>query len=150
MSKELTLWPDDPTTTDLLSFAAVAETVAEALLDDNLDPVAIGLAGRWGSGKTTVLQLVDGILADKNAEDSKVLIVSTHPWRYDPTTGAKESLIAEVLTALEKEVKEDASTGNKAKKLMARLEKRVDWAKAIRLTTKAAVALQVPSFDDLP
>jgi predicted KAP-like P-loop ATPase len=149
MSKELSLWSDDPTTTDLLSFTAVAETVADALVDVNLDPVAIGLSGRWGSGKTTVLQLVDVVLASKNVEDSKVLIVSTQPWRYDPTTGAKESLITEVLAALAKEVKDDASTGDKAKKLLGRLVKRVDWSKAIRLTTKAVVALQVPSFNDL-
>lgn len=143
------LWSDDPATTDLLSFNAVAETVGDALLDDNLDPVAIGISGRWGSGKTTVLRLIDNLLTNKNSDDSKVLIVNTDPWRYDPTTGAKESLIGEVLAALQDEVKPNEDTGDKAKKLMERLVRRVDWAKAIRLTTKAAVALQVPSFQDL-
>jgi predicted KAP-like P-loop ATPase len=146
---EFLLWSDDPTTTDLLSFNAVAGTVTDALLDDNLDPVAIGISGRWGSGKTTVLRLINDSLVSQNLEDSKVLIVNTDPWRYDPTTGAKESLISEVLTALQKEIKPSEGTGDKAKKLMSRLVKRVDWAKAIRLTTKAAVALQIPSFDDL-
>lgn len=143
------LWSDDPSTTDLLSFGAVAETVCDALLDDGLDPVAIGISGKWGSGKTTVLRLVDDLLDSKNTEESKVLVVSTDPWRYDPTTGAKESLISEVLASLQGEVRSSEDTGDKAKKLMARLVKRVDWAKAIRLTTKAAVALQIPSFNEL-
>ncbi len=146
---EFLLWSDDPASKDLLSFNAVAETVTDALLDNNLDPVAIGISGRWGSGKTTVLRLIDSLLTDQNSDESKVLIVSTDPWRYDPTTGAKESLISEVLAAIQKEIKPNEDTGDKAKKLMARLVKRVDWAKAIRLTTKAAVALQIPSFDDL-
>ncbi len=49
------LWSDNPSSLDLLAFSPVAETVAAALLDDHLDPVALGVSGRWGSGKTTVL-----------------------------------------------------------------------------------------------
>jgi hypothetical protein len=40
----LALWSDDPAPTDLLSFDAVAATVADALLDQALDPVALGLS----------------------------------------------------------------------------------------------------------
>ena len=52
----LALWSDDPAPTDLLSFDAVAATVADVFLDEALDPVALGLSGSWGSGKTTVLR----------------------------------------------------------------------------------------------
>lgn len=54
----LALWSDDPARVDLLSFDAVAKTVADALLDEALAPVTLGLSGSWGSGKTTVLGLV--------------------------------------------------------------------------------------------
>lgn len=40
-----TLWSDEPTGRDLLSFLAVAETVADAVFDDTLDPIALGLSG---------------------------------------------------------------------------------------------------------
>lgn len=49
----LSLRSDDPAEVDLLSFDTVAHTVADALLDEALDPVALGLSGSWGSGKTT-------------------------------------------------------------------------------------------------
>lgn len=143
------LWSDDPSPTDLLSFDAVAVTAADALLDDRLDPVALGLSGPWGSGKTTVLGLVAQSLAARNTEEAKVIVVQTDPWRYDPTTGAKESLIAEVLGRLSEELAKDENTGDKAKKLLKRLVQRVDWAKAIKLAAKTSLALQIPSFDEL-
>lgn len=67
------LWSDDPATVDLLSFDAVAQTVADALLDDSLDPVALGLSGSWGSGKTTVLGLVAQELDRRGTPDPTAL-----------------------------------------------------------------------------
>jgi hypothetical protein len=149
----LALWSDDPAPTDLLSFDAVAATVADALLDPELDPVALGLSGPWGSGKTTVLGLVDQELGQRAENGQKVLVIKTEPWRYDPTTGVKESLIGEVLEALAAEVENSETTvegaKEKAKKLVTRLAKRIDWAKAIKLTAKTSLAFQLPSIDDI-
>jgi len=147
------LWSDDPAKTDLLSFDAVAATIADALLDQALDPVALGLSGPWGSGKTTVLGLVESELGQRAEESAKVLVIKTDPWRYDPNTGAKESLIGEVLTALGKELKDSQSGTEDAKKaakeMLGRLAKRVDWAKAIKLAAKTSLALQIPSVDEV-
>ena len=73
----LSLWSDDPAHIDLLSFDVVAHTVADALLDRTLDPVALGLSGSWGSGKTTVLGLVAEELVRRTAPDDKVLVIQT-------------------------------------------------------------------------
>jgi hypothetical protein len=143
------LWSDDPASVDLLSFDAVAQTVADALLDDALDPVALGLSGSWGSGKTTVLNLVAQELDRRKTAEQKVLVIQTDPWRYDPSTGAKESLIAEVLDALAAEVASSATKTDKARQLLVRLGKRIDWAKAIKLAAKSSLTLQIPDFDKL-
>jgi predicted KAP-like P-loop ATPase len=111
------LWSDDPAETDLLSFDAVAATISDALLDRALDPVALGLSGPWGSGKTTVLGLVESELGERAEDSAKVLVIKTDPWRYDPNTGAKESLIGEVLAALGKEIKESQSGTEDAKQV---------------------------------
>lgn len=82
------LWSDEPATQDLLAFRAVAETAADAIFDDDLDPVAIGLSGAWGSGKTSVLELVKTEITERSRTAvDKVLVVSTQPWRYDPAAG---------------------------------------------------------------
>ena len=143
------LWLDNPSPVDLLAFSPVAETVVAALLDDQLDPIALGVSGRWGSGKTTLLRLIEAELGRSNDEGSKILVVSTDPWRYDPATGVKESLISQVLSTLESEVvAEDANESN-AKRMLKRLVQRVDWAKALALAAKSTVLLQIPSVDDL-
>lgn len=93
------LWSDEPSPVDLLAFGAVAETAVEAVLDDTLDPIALGVSGPWGSGKSTVLQLIETQLADRSAREpnQRILVVRSDPWRYDPAVGAKATLISEVL-----------------------------------------------------
>jgi len=142
------LWSDEPADRDLLSFDAVAATVVDAVLDDKLDPIALGLSGSWGSGKTSVLDLVQHAINERAADNqSKVLVISTQPWRYDPTVGPKESLIAEVLDALSGEILTDG--GDNAKNVLNRLIGRVSWAKAFKVAAKAGIALQLPSVDDV-
>ena len=56
-NKPVQLWSDEPASVDLLTFGAIAETAVEVVLDDALDPIALGISGSWGSGKSTVLKL---------------------------------------------------------------------------------------------
>lgn len=142
------LWSDDPAVLDLLSFDAVAATVVNAVLDDKLDPIAIGLSGSWGSGKTSVLELVRTAITQRPSDDGvKVLVIATQPWSYDPAVGPKESLIAEVLDALGRELK--TGVGDKTKVILAKLVGRVNWAKAFKVAAKAGIALQLPSVSDV-
>jgi len=144
------LWSDEPTKDDLLSFDAVASTVVDAVLDDALDPLAIGVSGAWGSGKTSILRLIEADLATRPIPQGRqVLVIPTDPWRYDPGIGAKETLIGEVLGALGSQIKEIEGTTGKARKLLTKLKNRVDWSKAIQVAAKASLALQLPSVDDL-
>lgn len=57
-SSHTPLWPDNPNAQDLLGFADIAEPIQEALLRERLDPVAVGVFGDWGSGKSTVLEIL--------------------------------------------------------------------------------------------
>jgi len=76
--------------------------------------------------------------------------VRTDPWRYDPAVGAKESIIADVLEALEAELERvTPKVKTEAKSALRKLAKRVDWSKAIQLAAKTGLALQLPRFEDL-
>jgi len=145
----LGLWSDEPSAVDLLAFAAVADTVVDAVLDDALDPVALGVSGAWGSGKTTVLRLVESALRTPAEDELVVLAIPTDPWRYDPTAGAKESLISAVLDALEAEIIRKRGPAADAVGLIRRLARRVDWSKALKVAAKASLAFQLPSVDEL-
>ncbi|MHB8689140.1 MAG: KAP family P-loop NTPase fold protein [Candidatus Dormibacteraceae bacterium] len=136
---------------DLLAFKAVAQTVVAAVFDDSLDPLAIGVSGHWGSGKTTVLRLIEQDLKQPLDPESeqRVLVVNADPWRFDPTVGAKESLIAAVLDTVGAELKSAGGAKGEALAAVKRLAKRVDWAKAVKIVAQTSLTLQLPSIDDI-
>lgn len=142
------LFLDEPTDVDLLSFDAVASTVVDAVLDTRLDPIALGLSGSWGSGKTSVLRLIGRQLRPAEGEVSTCLVIETDPWRYDPQLGVKESLIAEILNAIEAALPTDG-VGEKSKALLKRLMRRVDWTKALKLAASSAITVSLPSLSSV-
>jgi hypothetical protein len=142
---EFPLWPDNPTAQDLLGFTDMAEPALDAVQRDKLDPVAVGIFGDWGSGKTTILE----ILSERLAPEEKVLVVYTHPWEYDPTLDPKATLIGEVLSALEDEVKGNASRWEKVSGKFSELAQRIQWSKAITLVTQSAMTLSVPNIQEI-
>ena len=143
------LWSDNPTADDLLGFGDIAEPIVDALDRDHLDPVAIGVFGDWGSGKTTVLKLIQ----DRLSKSGDIVVVYTCPWEYDPATDPKATLIAEVLQAVHDAVAAEQSDLEKLDKAVVerfkRLAKRIQWSKAITLAGKTAIGLSLPSFQDL-
>jgi len=102
---ETPLWPDNPTAQDLLGFSDIAEPIREVLLRDRLDPVAIGVFGDWGSGKSTVLEILQEQLNGRG----QVVVVYTRPWEYDPNIDPKATLIAEALAGVRTEVAKNQS-----------------------------------------
>ncbi len=72
--------------------------------------------------------------------------METDPWRYDPQLGVKESLIGEILEAIDGALPADA-LGNKSRKILRRLVKRIDWTKALKLAATSAITVSLPSVD---
>ncbi|CQD20031.1 KAP P-loop domain-containing protein [Mycobacterium europaeum] len=143
------IYLDEPADIDLLSFDAVASAVSDALLDESLDPIALGLSGSWGSGKTSVLRLIAKQLKPEEGKPASTLVIETDPWRYDPAIGAKESLIGEILTELSGQIVEDEDVGGTAKKLVKRLAKRVDWGKALQVAAKSSITMTLPDVESV-
>ena len=150
-SKSVQLWSDEPSSVDLLAFGAVAETAVEAVLDDALDPIALGISGPWGSGKSTVLKLIEAELASRGDvnSDQQILVVETVPWRYDPDVGVKATLILEVLNALKAVLEKSGGVSEEVEGALKKLTKRVNWAKALKLAARSSITLQLPGIDDL-
>lgn len=77
-SSALSLSTDDPAKVDLLSFGAVAPTVADAL-GEAVDPAALGSSYSRGSGKATVLGLVGQELDRRTSTAQEVLVIQSDP-----------------------------------------------------------------------
>jgi len=139
------LWSDNPATRDLLGFTDIAAPALEALAREKLDPVTVGVIGWWGSGKSTVLKLIEAAL---RAQDG-VVVVDTRPWEYDPATDPKATLIAEVLTALQAHAAADKTLRDDVKEQFAKLAGRVRWSKAITLVANSALSLSIPKISEI-
>lgn len=74
------LWSDNPSECDLLGFSHIGAPALEALDREKLDPVAVGVVGWWGSGKSTILKLIERDLRETPWElsdlDAVVLVVT--------------------------------------------------------------------------
>lgn len=69
---------------DMLNRASFAKNLAETMLDYTVsEGFAIGLYGKWGSGKTSVLNMVLEqleLLSDMNRSFSKPIVLKFNPW----------------------------------------------------------------------
>lgn len=144
-SSPLRLWSDNPSSVDLLGFGDIAAPILEAIRRERLDPVAVGIFGDWGSGKTTVLEILDEAL--RPVEDT--IVVYTRPWEYDPTLDARATLITEVLDALRTRARKDETLWDTTKEKFAGLARRIKWSKAITLASRSAVTFTLPSVESL-
>jgi hypothetical protein len=140
----LPLWSDNPADSDLLGFVDVARPIASAIRRERLNPVSIGLVGPWGSGKTTVLRLVEAELVG----DKRVIVVNTSPWAYDPKLDVKTTLIGDVLQGIRDAAPQRGATETVLAKLRDLADK-VRWSKAFALAAKTAITVQVPKWDDI-
>lgn len=147
MSNSYSLWSDEPATQDLLSFKAIASTVVDTLFDDGLNPVALCLSGSWGSGKTSVLELIKADIIARESELGKALVITSQPWSYDPSLGVKEKLISEVLDKVKSEIEKKPT--DVAKETLQNLRNRVNWSKVVKMAATTAFTMQLPSISEV-
>ncbi len=97
------LLPDEPTVDDHLGY----EVYADGLLDIVTTcetPLTIGIHGRWGTGKTSLMQMIRRALDGRNSKQKMIRTVWFNPWQFQ----FEESAIIPLLHA----IREEAVTGN--------------------------------------
>jgi uncharacterized protein YjbI with pentapeptide repeats/molybdopterin-guanine dinucleotide biosynthesis protein A len=113
-SKKIQIITDDPAEEDALYFQSYSENLAN-IIREAKPRFAIGIFGKWGTGKTTLMRMIKREL-DKDNE--KVLTVWFDAWRYE-----KEKYLAvipflrQIRIALEKDLKkqEDGKNGKSSR-----------------------------------
>src|SRR5438445_5488858 len=129
------MWADNETRIDLLGFDFLVDELLVVLRDPRLLPVTVGVAGDWGSGKSSLLGMAEQALAD----DGKFLAVSFSPWRFEDYEDVKGALMAAVISALQERSRADENFHEKAKKRLGGLVRRVNLFGAATAVGRAAL-----------
>lgn len=119
------MWSDNETVDDLIGFRVHAELLREVVCDDSLLPVTIGLFGDWGSGKTSIMKMLEKEL--EKHED--IAVVYFDAWLFEGYDDAKSALISSILKQLVKHKRFPPALKEKASKLIAR----VNWMRLLKM-----------------
>jgi hypothetical protein len=80
---------------DALHFDRYVDPLSEIITNDITDtPFTVGIFGRWGSGKTTLMRLIEGGLGERAGTSGRVYtVIWFNPWLYQ----SEENLIVPLL-----------------------------------------------------
>jgi KAP-like P-loop domain-containing protein len=129
------VWSDNESEIDLLGCAHLVSAVISIIDYEPLLPATIGVYGDWGSGKTTVLRMVEAELKEKPS----VLLVSFNGWLFEGYEDAKTALMGTILD----ELGVRKGLPEKARGILQRLVGRVNWMRLFGLASKGAAAYAV-------
>jgi len=127
------MWKDLETKVDLVNHRGIAAAIVGLVREPGLSPLTIGVHGDWGSGKSTVLEMVRAELAP----DASVGVLSFNGWLFQGFEDAKIALMEAIVGELQR----DARWRSKVKTTAVRLLKRINWLKVARKTATAALAI---------
>lgn len=133
----LLVWPDNESEIDLLGFNVHSRFIYEIVTDKKMLPVTIGLFGDWGSGKTSVMKMLEKTLSsiddDKNSEDkANIICLYFNGWQFEGYDDAKSAILSSTLMQLA----EHKKIGEKIKDKAASLMKSVNWMRLVGMSVK--------------
>lgn len=131
------MWSDNETTEDLLGFQVHADLIRSIVTDPKMLPATIGVFGDWGSGKTSVMRMLEKSFdPDNYKQDSeertqyeKIACLYFNGWLFEGYDDAKSAIISSILLQLS----EHQRFGPKIRDKAANLLKSVDSMRLVRL-----------------
>ena len=93
------MWADNETSEDLLGFKVHADLLINVINDESVLPITIGVFGDWGSGKSSILQIVKEEFDKEDDKDS--LCIYFNGWTFEGYDDAKAALLNSILKELE-------------------------------------------------
>lgn len=124
------MWADNIAKQDLLGYQVHADLLQKIILDDDMLPISIGVFGNWGSGKSTLMYLLqNGIeqwkLSTSSASSSsksKVLQICFNSWQFESYDSTKLTMIDTILDAIQSDINDNKDFFEKADDFFARIK----------------------------
>lgn len=132
------MWSDKETSKDLLGFNVHASLLKSVVTNEKNLPITIGLYGDWGSGKSSVLE----ILKEQLKDDEETVVVYFDGWTFESFDDAKIALIQGIVDELEKNKKFLSKVGDglsDLKDYFVKLKDSINWMRLLKATAKMVV-----------
>ena len=129
------MWKDSETKSDYLNFGYLIDAVESIAMDAKLTPSTIGVYGDWGSGKSSLMQMVEEKIKAEHKEDA--CCIRFNGWLFEGYEDAKTAFCGSILDALRTEKTIPAQVKTRITKLL----KKVDGKKI--LMKGGSVALDI-------
>lgn len=114
---------------DQFGFAGIAKRLAPSIIEASKgDGMVIGLEGRWGSGKTSLLNFLRAEL--DTAQQKRIYTITIAPWLNGDTSPLVTSLLEPMVGILEKQ--EEQMTEGDSKKRIVDKKKIEDFGKLLK------------------
>ena len=129
------MWADNETKDDLLGYQVHADLLRDVVLDPKMLPISIGVFGDWGSGKSSLMLLMQesiekwrteteeankvGGAAKKNA---RVLQIMFNSWQFEDYEDTKLTLIETILSGVIKDIEDHIDVFEKADACLSKVK----------------------------
>ena len=124
----MTMWKDSETEDDYLNFDYIIDAVTKIVLDEELSPSSIGLYGDWGSGKSSLMKMIE----KKLSQSDDILCVRFNGWLFEGYEDAKTALCGTILEKIHDEKTISDEIKDKVKKLWDKVDVKKILGKGIR------------------
>lgn len=138
------MWTDNETSEDLLGFKVHADLLIKIIKDESILPITIGVFGDWGSGKSSILQIVKEDF-DKDF-DKESLCIYFNGWTFEGYDDAKAALLNSILKELEDNKKISAEIKDAVKEKAKKLWKSIDWMRGAGMVLKNVALPAVSAY----
>ena len=120
------MWSDNETTQDLLGYQVHADLLKKIILNDAMLPISIGVFGNWGSGKSSLMLLLQQSLQEweksqANEYHNIILQVYFNSWQFESYDSTKLTMIESILEALDKDINTRKDVFERVDDLLARI-----------------------------
>ncbi|WP_424051047.1 KAP family P-loop NTPase fold protein [Prevotella melaninogenica] len=122
------MWPDKETEIDYLNFGYMVDLIADIATNRELSPSTIGLYGDWGSGKSSLMKLVQKEIEEKYPKNEKkkdtvkTLCIEFNGWLFEGYEDTKTSLCGAILDALADKKRFSKEVTDYAKELIKKID----------------------------
>lgn len=126
----MVMWKDSETVVDYLKFDYIIDAVTKIVLDEGLSPSSIGLYGDWGSGKSSLMKMIEQKLTQGG--DKSILCVRFNGWLFEGYEDAKTALCGTILEKIKEKETLDSKIKEKVKQLLDKVDVQKILGKGIR------------------